>query len=112
MIHPQSYVHSIIRFRNGLIKMILYNTDMKIPISNILYGVKDPHYPLFKHLNSVHVPAESDSTFVAKAHEGANNAYSVEYLIFCDSDEIFYFIYIDDINSFTCPSTSSKLFNR
>jgi len=37
MIHPQSYVHSIVRFRNGLIKMILYNPDMKIPISNILY---------------------------------------------------------------------------
>ena len=41
MIHPQSYVHSIIRFKNGLIKMILYNTDMKIPISNILYGSKE-----------------------------------------------------------------------
>jgi len=41
MIHPQSYVHSIIRFRNGLIKMILYNTDMKIPISNTLYGEKN-----------------------------------------------------------------------
>jgi 1-deoxy-D-xylulose-5-phosphate reductoisomerase len=37
MIHPQSFVHSIVRFRNGLIKMILYSTDMKIPISNILY---------------------------------------------------------------------------
>jgi len=36
LVHPQSYVHSIIRFKNGLIKMILYNTDMKIPISNIL----------------------------------------------------------------------------
>ena len=41
MIHPQSYVHSIIRFRNGLIKMILYNTDMKIPISNTLFGKKN-----------------------------------------------------------------------
>jgi len=39
MIHPQSYVHSIIRFKNGLVKMILYNTDMKIPISNTLYRV-------------------------------------------------------------------------
>ena len=37
MIHPQSYVHSIIRFKNGLIKMILYDTDMKIPISNTIY---------------------------------------------------------------------------
>jgi len=37
MMHPQSYVHSIIRFKNGLTKMILYNADMKIPISNTLY---------------------------------------------------------------------------
>ena len=41
MIHPQSYVHSIVRLKNGLIKMILYNTDMKIPISNILYKGKN-----------------------------------------------------------------------
>ena len=41
IIHPESYVHSIIRFKNGLIKMILYNPDMKIPISNILYGKKN-----------------------------------------------------------------------
>ena len=41
VIHPQSYVHSVIRFKNGLIKMILYNTDMKIPISNTLFGKKN-----------------------------------------------------------------------
>ena len=41
VIHPQSFVHSIIRYKNGLIKMILYNTDMKIPISNILFGKKN-----------------------------------------------------------------------
>ena len=41
VIHPQSYVHSVIRFKNGLIKMILYDTDMKIPISNTLYGTKN-----------------------------------------------------------------------
>ena len=41
IIHPQSYVHSIIRFKNGLTKMILYNTDMKIPISNTLYKSKN-----------------------------------------------------------------------
>ena len=41
VIHPQSYVHSIIRFKSGLIKMILYDADMKIPISNTLYGTKN-----------------------------------------------------------------------
>ena len=48
MIHPQSYVHSIIRFKNGLIKMILYNTDMKIPISNILYENKSHIFKIKK----------------------------------------------------------------
>ena len=51
MIHPQSYVHSIIRFKNGLIKMILYNTDMKIPISNTLYGQKN-HVLNVKKINA------------------------------------------------------------
>ena len=37
MIHPQSYVHSIINFKNGLTKILLYGPDMKIPISNILH---------------------------------------------------------------------------
>ncbi len=41
IIHPQSYIHSIIKFKNGLTKMILFNTDMKIPISNILYNNKN-----------------------------------------------------------------------
>ena len=41
VIHPQSYVHSIIRFKNGIIKMILYDTDMKIPISNTIYKNKN-----------------------------------------------------------------------
>ena len=50
MIHPQSYVHSIIRFKNGLIKMILYNTDMKIPISNTLYGRKN-YVPNIKRID-------------------------------------------------------------
>ena len=40
LIHPQSYVHSIIRFKNGLVKMILHEPDMKIPISHTLLNSK------------------------------------------------------------------------
>ena len=57
LIHPQSYVHSIIRFKNGLIKMILYNSDMKIPISNILFEGKNSFSNIknidFKTLNKL-----------------------------------------------------------
>ncbi len=49
VIHPQSYVHSIIRFKNGLIKMILYDTDMKIPISNTLHGKKNSFLKIKKN---------------------------------------------------------------
>ena len=44
LIHPQSYIHSIINYKNGLVKMILYNPDMKIPISNILNGKKNKYF--------------------------------------------------------------------
>ena len=35
--HPKSYVHSIIKFRNGLIKILAHYPDMKIPIYNSIY---------------------------------------------------------------------------
>ena len=50
VIHPQSYIHSMVRFKNGLIKIILYDADMKIPISNTIYGNKTT-YPVNKKIN-------------------------------------------------------------
>ena len=34
LIHPDSYIHSLIKFSNGLIKIIAHDTTMKIPIFN------------------------------------------------------------------------------
>ncbi len=37
--HPNSYIHSIIKFKNGLTKILAHDPDMKIPIFNLLnYG--------------------------------------------------------------------------
>ena len=38
LIHPDSYVHAIIKFTNGLTKMLIHDTDMKIPIFNSFYS--------------------------------------------------------------------------
>ena len=38
LIHRESYIHSIIKFSNGLIKLIAHDTTMKIPIFNTLYN--------------------------------------------------------------------------
>ena len=37
LIHPKSYIHAIIKFKNGLIKFLIHEPDMKIPIYNSLY---------------------------------------------------------------------------
>ena len=37
IIHPKSYVHAILKFKNGLTKIIVHDTNMKIPIFNSLY---------------------------------------------------------------------------
>jgi 1-deoxy-D-xylulose-5-phosphate reductoisomerase len=40
LIHPSSYVHAIIKFNDGMIKIIAHDTNMKIPIFNSLYYKK------------------------------------------------------------------------
>ena len=37
LIHPKSYIHAILKFDNGLIKIIAHDTTMRIPIFNTLY---------------------------------------------------------------------------
>ena len=35
--HPKSYVHSIVKFKNAIIKILIHEPDMKIPIYNSLH---------------------------------------------------------------------------
>ena len=44
LIHPKSYVHSIVKFSNGLINITAHDTNMKIPIFNSIY------FPNFKRI--------------------------------------------------------------
>ena len=37
--HPKSYVHAIVKFKNALIKILIHEPDMKIPIYNSLYPI-------------------------------------------------------------------------
>ena len=37
LIHPKSYVHAIIKFKNGITKILIHETSMRIPIFNALY---------------------------------------------------------------------------
>jgi 1-deoxy-D-xylulose-5-phosphate reductoisomerase len=35
--HPKSYLHAIVKFNNGLSKLLVHDTNMKIPIFNSVY---------------------------------------------------------------------------
>ena len=37
IIHPQSLVHAIVKFKNGLIKFLYHEPDMTIPIANAIF---------------------------------------------------------------------------
>ncbi len=37
LVHPNSYVHAIIKFNNGLTKILIHDTNMTIPIFNSIY---------------------------------------------------------------------------
>ena len=45
LVHPKSYVHAIVKFKNGLTKILLHDTNMVIPIFNSLY----PNYEQSLH---------------------------------------------------------------
>ena len=38
IVHPRSIIHAIIVFNNGLIKVLMHNTTMEIPLFNIIFN--------------------------------------------------------------------------
>jgi 1-deoxy-D-xylulose-5-phosphate reductoisomerase len=38
LVHPKSYIHAIVKYNDGMIKIVAHETNMKIPIFNTLYN--------------------------------------------------------------------------
>ena len=50
IIHPKSYIHAIVVYQNGIIKVIIHDTTMKIPIFNSIHS-NNEIYTKAKNLN-------------------------------------------------------------
>ena len=65
--HPKSYVHAIIKFKNGLTKFLIHEPDMKIPIYNSIYYKTDKVFkniPLdFNILNNLNLKKVEENKF-------------------------------------------------
>ena len=57
--HPKSYIHAIVKFEDGLTKILAHDPDMKIPIFNSLYFDENKNYKSkslnFNILNSLNL---------------------------------------------------------
>tara|TARA_B110000003_G_scaffold275642_1_gene318867 strand:+ start:530 stop:1693 length:1164 start_codon:yes stop_codon:yes gene_type:complete len=67
LIHPSSYVHALLEFNDGLVKVIVHDTTMKIPIFNTLYDfgqkkIKSQKLDL-KKLNNLNLTKVNHSKF-------------------------------------------------
>ncbi len=52
LVHPKSYIHAIIEFKDGMIKIIAHDTNMEIPIFNTLQNRKQKNNLInFDNLN-------------------------------------------------------------
>ena len=49
LVHPKSYLHAIVNFKNGITKLLAHDTTMEIPIANSLYLSKNKY--IFKKSN-------------------------------------------------------------
>jgi len=65
--HPKSYVHAIIKFKNGISKFLTHDPDMKIPIYNSIFnqgGKNLKNKPLdFKTLNNLNLKRVDEKKF-------------------------------------------------
>ena len=65
--HPKSYVHTIIKFKNGLSKILIHEPDMTIPIYNSVYFKENKNIksrPVdFKNLNNLNLKKVNKNKF-------------------------------------------------
>ena len=131
LIHPKSYVHSIIKFSNGLIKIIAHDTTMTIPIFNTLdveqfYNIKskpvninilnnlnlkevdEKRFPLVNILKKVNDKQSLYETIIVSANDEIINMYLNGKIKYADiSKKLFNFINKKEFTRFKYIQPSS-----
>jgi 1-deoxy-D-xylulose-5-phosphate reductoisomerase len=122
LIHPSSYVHAIVKFNDGMVKIIAHDTNMKIPIFNSLHNsekkIKTDELNLEK-LNFLDLKKVDTDKFpsIKIIKQLKNNESSLETLIVLANDilvDLFLLkkIYFTDIVSVLQKLINMKKFNN
>ena len=122
LVHPSSYVHAIVKFNDGMVKIIAHDTNMKIPIFNSLHNsqkkIKTDELNL-KKLNFLDLKKVDTDKFpsIKIIKQLKNNESSLETLIVLANDilvDLFLLkkIYFTDIVSILLKLINMKKFNN
>ena len=122
LVHPSSYVHAIVKFNDGMVKIIAHDTNMKIPIFNSLHNsqkkIKTDELNLNK-LNFLDLKKVDTDKFpsIKIIKKLKNNESSLETLIVLANDilvDLFLLkkIYFTDIVSVLQKLMNMKKFNN
>jgi 1-deoxy-D-xylulose-5-phosphate reductoisomerase len=122
LVHPSSYVHAIVKFNDGMIKIIAHDTNMKIPIFNSLHNsqkkIKTDELNL-KKLNFLDLKKVDRDKFpsIKIIKQLKNNESSLETLIVLANDilvDLFLLkkIYFTDIVNFLQKLINMKKFKN
>ena len=107
LIHPQSYLHAIVKFSNGLTKLLTHDTTMTIPIFNSLYSnskkniiskkldinilndlklrvVDKKRYPIIEILNLISNKESLYETVIVSANDALVNLFLNKFIRFTD----------------------------
>ena len=113
LIHPKSYIHAIIKFNNGLFKIIAHDTNMKYPVFNTLYdnvskGISSKNirldilnnlsldrvnynkFPMVKLLSSLPVQNSLYETVIVSINDALVNLFLNRHIKFNDISKLFF----------------------
>ena len=111
LVHPKSYVHAIVKFKNGLTKLLVHDTDMTIPIFNSIYPnfsekiksnnlninflnnlnfhrVDKRRFPVIEILNNIPSNDSLYETILIAANDGLVNLFLEEKIKFTDISKL------------------------
>jgi len=122
LVHTSSYVHAIVKFNDGMVKIIAHDTNMKIPIFNSLHNsqkkIKTDELDI-KRLNFLDLKKVDTDKFpsIKIIKQLKNNESSLETLIVLANDilvDLFLLkkIYFTDIVSVLLKLINMKKFNN
>ena len=111
LVHPKSYLHAIVKFSNGLSKLLVHDTNMTIPIFNSIYvnnekkikskkinidvlnnldlkKVDEIKFPVVKIINKIHEKDSLFETIIVSANDKLVNLFLKDKIKFNDISNI------------------------